>query len=118
MDTLNYSWTKRPLPTAIDGQVFEGFNFCRMVPHTEIFVGVKNLTFRRCNLVNCDIPGDAVVEDCLHIHKTFCSNLSPELIDHGLSACAENCDHVVDSDEIIIDGVSVDTIYHYEETVE
>ena len=103
-------------PTFTNGQVVEGWNLAQHTPHTAIGVGVTGLTFRKCNLTNCDVPADAAVEDCLVGHGSFCTNLWPELIGFGLAACAENCSHVVGTDQVIVDGVVQATIYHYQNT--
>ena len=34
-----------------------------------------------------------------------------------IDKCTENCDHVVDTDTIKIDGVLIDTVYHYADKV-
>jgi len=115
----NYAFTTdKSLPSAQNGQTFENCNFMQMAPNTTIFAGKTGLSFRKCNLVNCNVPADAQIDDCLHIHKSFCSHLHEKWIDKGLSECAENCSHVIDTDEIIIDGMKIDTIYHYADTGE
>lgn len=106
-----------PLPEVENGHVFEMCNFTQLLPHTKIFEGVTGLVFRKCNLVNCDVPVDAVIDDCLRSQIGFCSNVIPKLVDYGLTQCPEVCDHVVDSDSVTIDGVLVDTIYYYENKV-
>lgn len=110
---INY---KRSLPTDVqNGDVFDNCNIAQLNTHTEICFGKTGLTFQGCNLLNCDIPGDSIIDDCLTIHKSFCSHLHPNF---GLSpACAGDCSHVVDTDEIWIDDILVETVYHYEDTV-
>jgi hypothetical protein len=103
-----------PLPDVENGHEFTNCNFAQMIPHTAIFEGLVELKFTRCDLVNCDIPQDAVLDGCLHFHRENCTNIRPRLIDQGLTPCAENCDHVVDTDELTIDGVLIHTIYHYQ----
>src|SRR5574343_1021719 len=108
----NYAFTTgRPLPEAQNGEVFESINFTQMLPHTKIFEGVQGLIFRKCNLINCDVPIGAVVESCLVAHIDFCTNVNPKFIDKGYPACSENCSHVTGTDEVRIDGVLVETIY-------
>lgn len=103
---------------ASNGDVFEHCNFSRSVPHTVILTGITGLTFTQCNLVNCDVPGDAVIDGGLHIHKELCAHLHPNRVDAGeIDAEDDNCSHVVDTDEVWIDGELVDTIYHYKDTV-
>jgi hypothetical protein len=98
-----------------DGDIFDNCNIAQLYPHTGICVDKIGLTFKGCNLLNCDIPAGSTVEDCLMVHKSFCSHIHPEF---ELSpACTNNCSHVVDIDEVWIDSVLIDTIYHYEDTI-
>lgn len=115
----NYAFTRgNDLPVIEDGHVFEYVNFTQAQPHTKIFEGVTGLTFRKCNLMNCDVPVGAIVEDCLRIHKSLCANLHPRWVKKGLAECVENCSHVTEIDVITIDGVKVDTVYHRKDTLE
>ena len=61
----NFSGT---LPKCADGDTFEACNLQQPVAHTAIGAGVKGLVFRKCNLMNCDVPKDAVVEQCFVAH--------------------------------------------------
>jgi hypothetical protein len=110
---MNYAF--KPLPLAQNGQKFVLMNFTRSAPHTGIFNGVTGLIFDRCLLINCDVPTDAVCLDCAPCHHDYCSNLHPEWIVRGLGVCSENCSHVVSSDIIQVGGVTMDTIYSYED---
>jgi len=105
-------------PICENGDTFIGCNLVQINPHTAICEGKTGLTFQGCNLTNCDVPQDAIVEDCggYGRHKSRCSHLHPEMIDKGLSVCEDNCSHVVDTDEVWIDGALIDTIYHYKDT--
>jgi hypothetical protein len=55
------------LPDFKPGDVFEGCNFAQQKAHTALTT-VKGLTFRDCNLMNCDLPPDAVEDGCLIHH--------------------------------------------------
>jgi hypothetical protein len=110
----NYSFKTASLPIP-DGRVIELCNFCQLVPHTVIYAGETGLTFRNCNLTNCDVPGDSIIECCLRIQVEFCSHLHEKWIEKGLTACAENCAHVTSTDIIQVGGVTVETIYTYED---
>jgi len=55
-------------PILLDGDVLEGCNLSQPEPHTPVGAGVKGLIFRKCNLVNCDVPKDAALEKCLNVH--------------------------------------------------
>jgi len=110
----NYSLDRISNLIVSDGDTIEDCNLMQLTTNTSICAGITGLTFQGCNLLNCSVPGDAVVENCLIINKSFCSHLHP---DWDLTPCIENCSHVVDTDEIWIDGVLVDTIYHREDTI-
>lgn len=115
----NYAFKNNDdLPDIPKNKTFTGCNFFQATPHTPIFEGVVGLTFRDCNLINCDLPNDATVISCNHNHYDFCTNLRPSLLQHGVEACAEECKHVVTKKEIVVDGDGVDTIYLYQPTKE
>lgn len=110
----NYAFNINPIPPVLFGHTFTGDNFMQLRPYTKILDGVSGLKFVKCNLINCDLPPDAVFEGCRPHHMEFCTNLMPKLVDRGLTACAENCVHVISTDKITVDGVVLDTVYHYE----
>jgi len=115
----NYAFTTgKSLPVVQNGHVFEYSNFMQAQPHTPIFTGITGLVFRKCNLTNCDVPPDAVLENCTNRHKDLCSNLHPKWVGKGLPTELKNCPHVVDTDTVTIDGVVVDTTYHYADTIQ
>ena len=110
----NYAFGFHPIPDVENGHTFTGDNFTQLLPHTSILASKTGLKFVNCNLTNCDPPADSVYDGCKPKHCEFCSNLHPEWPDkYGLSQCAQNCTHVVSTDSVTIDGVAVDTIYHY-----
>ena len=115
----NYAFTTgRDLPSASNGERFEYCNFMQAEPNTAIFEGVSGLVFENCNLINCTLPPDAQIIDCLHIQKELCANLYTDWAAKGLiPAEPENCPHVIDSYQVFIDGQLVDTVYHYEDTI-
>ena len=96
-----------------DGDTFEGCNLAQSKPHTKILDGIKNLTFRSCNMRNVDPPDGAVLEDTPNSHWDRCSNLHPNKSE--LTKCKINCKHVVKAEKITIDGVLIDTIYTYKD---
>lgn len=115
---MNFSGIKRSTLSGLgieNGDVFEDCNFAQYVTGFDLFSGRSGLTFRRCNLVNVEVPWGSIIEDCLVLTKSFCKNLHPDKTD--VPSCVENCSHVVDTDVVMIDGQVVDTIYHYEDTV-
>ncbi len=114
----NFCRSKISKVIPVSGDVFEKCNFSRSVPHTEIFKNISGLTFNGCNLFNCDLPSGAVRTGGLHFHKDLCSHIHKNRLLLGeIGECEESCSHVVGTDTITIDGVLVDTIYHYEDTV-
>ena len=113
----NYSFQINPIPAVANGHKFAMDNFLQAEPHTKILEGVTGLQFENCNLTNCDIPADAVTDSCRPKHCEFCSNLHPDWVQHGIDACVTVCSHVVRTDTVTVDGVLVDTVYHYEDKV-
>lgn len=99
-------------PVVEDGDEFLCCNFLQKFPHTEILSGKTGLTFRRCNLTNCDYPEDSTIDMCLARHVEFCANLHP---DFGLDPEDANCPHVASYDDIIIDGQLIQRIYTYQD---
>ncbi|MCP3683577.1 MAG: hypothetical protein GY861_12890 [bacterium] len=96
------------------GDEFVQCNLSRSVPHTEIFKGLTELKFIDCNLLNCDVPKGSVIVGGLHIHKSICSHLHKNRLDAGeITECEENCEHVIDSDEVFPDFI----VYKYEDKV-
>jgi hypothetical protein len=112
----NFSFKTTGLPEPVNG-VVEGHNFLQGVPHTEIYAGQNGLTFRNCNLLNCDIPAGSVTDNCLYpVYNSFCSHLHGEWFAKGyVPECVAECEHMTHKDIITIDGVAVDTSYFYED---
>lgn len=111
----NYAFmTGRTFPKIQNGHVFTGDNFIQKEPNTAIFVGITKLKFINCNLTNCKLPEDTIVEGTFLKQRSFCSHIHPRW---ELNECPDNCEHVVDVDEIIIDGTVIDTIYYYADKV-
>ena len=52
------------IETVADGDVFDGCNLAQAAPGTEIFAGLKGLTFTRCNLARAIVPADSIIVDC------------------------------------------------------
>lgn len=107
----NYAFmTGRTFPKIQNGHVFTGDNFIQKEPNTEILAGYTGLKFINCNLTNCKLPEDAITEGTNPKQRSFCSHVHERW---GLDECVEECEHVVDVDEIYIDGLLVDKIYSY-----
>lgn len=58
----------RRITSGVTGEIFVDCNFSQITPHTEALVNCSGLKFVRCNLKNCDVPIDSIIENCLHIH--------------------------------------------------
>jgi hypothetical protein len=114
----NCAWTTgKSLPEVVNGHTFEMCNFAQREPHTAIFAGVTGLTFRNCNLINCDIPIDAIKISCNGGHVSYCSHEHPNWVDKGLAECVQSCTHLTGTDTIQVAGVTVATVYHYADKV-
>ncbi len=112
----NYSFKTTGLPEPVNG-VVEGHNFTQGVVDTEIYTGQTGLTFRNCNLTNCKIPPDAIVEGSKYPRKvSYCSHNHPSWLEKSyIAECSTNCSHVVTIDNVTIDGVVVDQNHTYED---
>jgi hypothetical protein len=99
-----------------NGDVFVSCNFEQLEPNTSILAGKTGLEFHECRLVNCSLPGDAVIVNGNTRQVDFCTNLHPNRVDKGQTACPENCTHVADTDEVWVDGALIDTVYLYEDS--
>ena len=104
-------------PELDNGDVIENVNFSQIQPHTMIGEGVTGLVFRKCNLVNCDVPEGAVVEQCNTCQKSFCSHLHSEWVFE--QDCERVCEHVVKHvPELVVEGVVVaEDVVEYEDKV-
>jgi hypothetical protein len=112
----NYAFNRASkLSGTKDGTAFEGCNFFQCVPGTKILEGVSGLVFRDCNLINCSVPKDAIVDGCNVSQVSFCSHLHPEYVQAGLPECQENCAHVVSVEEIQLQGTVLYSIYQRED---
>lgn len=112
----NYSFKTSGLPEPVGG-VIEGHNFTQGNPHTAIYTGQTGLTFRNCNLTNCDVPMDSDLGGRTSgPHISFCSHIHTDWVDKGyISGCLEACSHRTIVDTVTIDGQIVDTVSHYED---
>ena len=99
-----------------DGSIITGGNYQQLVPDTPILVG-KTLMIQGGLWVNVRKDPNWTIEGGNFAQIARCSNLHPEWVGKGLPECPENCSHVTAVDVITIDGVVVDTIYHYADTV-
>jgi hypothetical protein len=98
-----------------DGSTINDGNFTQAAPGTEILVG-KTLTINGGNWTNVQVQPTWTVQGGGWVQVSRCTHVHPGLVAHGLDECAEDCSHVVDTDEIYVDGELVDTVYHYADT--
>lgn len=93
--------------------VIEGGQFMQLLPDTPIIVG-KPLVIRGGNFTNVRRDPQWPGTSGLWVQLDFCSHLHEY---PGLAECAEDCRHVVNTEEVVVDGVGViDTVYTYEDT--
>jgi len=100
--------------TVTPGEAFENCNFIQAKSETDLFSGTEGLEFYRCNLTNVKLPPDAKKVGCLHIQKDLCYWIHGGA---GLPEEPENCRHVTQTDEMIIDGVVAAYEYEREDTL-
>jgi len=111
----NYSFTD-PGDAIADDSVINAGNFTQMYPDTPIMAD-KPLVINGGNFTNVRKDAAWTINGGNWTQVSRCSHLHPELVARGLTECALECDHLTGTDSVTIDGVLVDTIYHYEETV-
>ena len=105
-------------PTFEAGDEVTGCNLTQAAPGTALLAcAAKAIRFARCNLTNVAIDPAWTVEACNTTQISRCTHLHPELLDRGVSPCADNCEHVADVDTVRIDGVAIETIYQYADKV-
>lgn len=116
-DITEGNWSFRDPGDAIsDGSIITGGNFAQHTPDTPIMVG-KALTIRGGNFCNVRIDPSWTIEGGLFMQASRCSHLHPEWVSKGLVECVEVCSHVVDTHEVRIDGVLIDTEYERKDTI-
>ena len=109
----NYSFID---PDIADSSVIGESNFTQLTPDTEIMKG-KTLTINGGNFCNVKLQPEWTINGGLWIKRSFCSHLHSDWIEKGLTECDTECSHMVEKEDIIIDGQVVDTIYTYEDTL-
>jgi hypothetical protein len=97
----------------VNDGIYEGHNFSQKYPHTAIGEGFTGLKFENCNLVNCDVPADTVVVSCNTTQISRCGNIEG----NDDYECAAECKHLVSSEDVMIDGVVIDTLREYADKV-
>ena len=106
-------------PDCQNGDHFIDCNLSQLMPNTNICTGKTGLRFSNCYMQNAIVPGDSQLFDCNNIQRDKCYWI--RLVDgqnlDGLPVEPENCRHVIDSDEVTVDGVVVSRTYTREEIV-
>ena len=113
------NWSFRdPGDDVPDGATIEGGNFSQLTPGTEILSG-KTLTINGGNWTNVAQDPAWTVNGGNWTQVSRCAHLHPNWVAKGLPADhPDDCEHVVDTDEVWIDGMLVETIYHYRDTAQ
>lgn len=109
----NYSFTD-PVEYFKNGDVINGGNFSQLVPNTEIMAGLT-LTINGGNFTNVKKQAGWTVTGGNWTQVSRCSHVNQSWVSKGLSECSVECSHMKSKDEILVDGVLVDTIYVYED---
>jgi|GEM_PF-4546426 len=112
----NYSF-RDPGDDIKDGAVIDSGNFSQLVPGTVILKG-KRLTINGGNWTNVKKDPAWTINGGNWTQVSRCSHVHPGWVERGLSECATECSHMTDKDEIYVDGQLVDTVYHYEDTIQ
>jgi hypothetical protein len=107
----NYSGSRIVNCQAVSGDTLKGHNFTQESPGTEILVGLTGLTFIECNLVNCKVPVGSVVQHCNTAQIDRCSH-NHDFLSYQ---CETECRHMVSKEDILVDGIVVDTLRVYED---
>jgi len=110
MQNKNFSGTLIAGFAPVPGETVRSCNFAQTTPHT-LITDVSGLTFDMCNLTNCALPADAIVTGMLPVQISYCGHL------HAGIECADDCEHLVSREDIVVDGEVVDSIRAYEDKV-
>jgi hypothetical protein len=111
----NYSFAD-PGDAIANGAVINAGNFTQMYPDTPIMVG-KTLTINGGNFTNVRKDPAWTINGGNWTQISRCSHLNPKFIEKGLTECAIDCEHLISTDEIIVNGVLIETVYNYEDGV-
>lgn len=116
-ENRNFSRDKINTISPSPGDIFRRCNLSQINQNTIIFAGIENLHFEYCNMVNCVKPANSTIIGGLFVQIDFCGNLHPKMAPLLSNPCLENCRHVINTDEIQINGITIETIYYYEDIV-
>lgn len=107
----NYSF-QDPIADFKNGGVITAGNFTQLIPNTEILKGLT-LTIEGGNFTNVKVQPEWTVTGGNWTQISRCSHVHPDWIEKGLPECSVECSHMTNKDEVMIDGVVIDTIYSY-----
>lgn len=111
------NFAKNPINEFKNEDIINSGNFSQIYPNTEILVGLT-LTINGGNWVNVKPQPGWTINGGNWAQISRCSHLHPATwFEHGLIECALDCQHCIDIVDVIIDGVTLDTIYKYEDLV-
>ena len=115
----NFSFGKLRLFKPKNNEVYYQNNFSQAKEHTKVIPDdITDLILIEPNLVNCDIPSKPGIKVIggLHIQKSFCTHLHPNMVP-PLTPCPVNCQHLVNTDTVTVDGKEALKSYRYKDKV-
>ena len=107
----NYSFID---PDFSDSSIITSGNFFQVSPNTEIMKD-KVLVINGGNWTNVKKQDTWGINGGNWSQIDFCSHLRPELVQYGLPSCELECKHMTSKEDVVVDGVVVDTLYEYME---
>jgi len=110
----NYTFKNPTVEQVPVGSTINSGNFTQLEPDTPIMVG-RTLTINSGNFTNVRQDPNWIINGGNWTQVSRCSHVRPNLISRGLEECEEDCEHVVDTDVIQVDGVTIETIYYYKD---
>lgn len=111
----NYSRKDPTVEQIPDGSTIDGGNFSQEFPDTPIMAG-RTLTINRGNFTNVRKDPNWTINGGNFTQVSRCTNIDPQYKEKSSAPCGVDCQHVVSSEELIIDGVVIDIIYVYEDS--
>lgn len=97
------------------GMVINEGNFSQLHPDTPIMAG-RPLTINGGLFINVRQDPAWTINGGNFSQVVRCSNVTPHILSRGFTACPIDCVHST-AHELEIDGVVVETIYTYEESI-
>jgi len=85
------------------GDTITGGNYSQLVPDTDVFTKLDNITVTGGNFCNCRKPATWTVEGGNWGQVSRCSHEHPEWVAKGLPVCAEDCEHRLGDEKVWVD---------------